>query len=299
MKKKSTLKKKVSRRKSVAAKKKINKKDIIYALAPGGYRPEHLVKKAPASKKGRTAILNKLKKAPHSEAATQRLEIINRPKLFLEGLEFSAIRKLNPHWIAYAGWRNDSPVPVKRFTASVVVPPAPQKKNQVIYIFIGMENQQRILQPVLQWGTSKMGGGQFWSIGTVLAGTQSEQPYYLHDMVPVLAGERLTAVIELTQRTASGCSYNCFFAGKNVTLLPISAIPELKISWATMESYRVENRNEYPPSASVVFTDINVIDINNQLIIPPWNIPDQTGPFGEHATLTRTPEQPDRINLFF
>jgi hypothetical protein len=303
MKKKSNPKKKASTRKGVAGKKKAKKKNATkittYVLAPGGYRPEELVKKAPASKKGRDAHFKKLKKAPDSEAAGKRFALINNAQNFLEELEPARLNSLNPHWMAVTGFRNDSAAPISRFTAKLVVPEAPQKKTQLIYIFLGMENSDRILQPILQWGSSKMGGGQFWSIGSCYAGGQNDPVIFQHEMVPVLIGEELTAVIELTDRTASGCRYNCFFEENNKTLLPTAVIPELKISWVTLESYRVQNRNEYPPPPSVVFTDIKVIDINNNVIKPSWNSPDRTGPFGEHATLTREPGQPDRINLFF
>jgi hypothetical protein len=47
----------------------------------------------------------------------------------------------------------------------LVVPPTPSDTSAIIYLFNGVEPQSgfQIMQPVVQWGNSPAGGGQYWA----------------------------------------------------------------------------------------------------------------------------------------
>ena len=70
-------------------------------------------------------------------------------------------------WIENAQWRNGGSNPIIYFSTKWVVPPAPSASDgQTVFLFNGLQpdNGAHILQPVLQWGPSAAGGGNYWSI---------------------------------------------------------------------------------------------------------------------------------------
>jgi hypothetical protein len=55
--------------------------------------------------------------------------------------------------------------PVTRFTTTWTVPAAPSThSDQTVFLFNGIQNSTMIYQPVLQWGPSGAGGGNFWAV---------------------------------------------------------------------------------------------------------------------------------------
>jgi hypothetical protein len=70
-------------------------------------------------------------------------------------------------WQAYVDWTNTTGTPISLMQATWSVPPPPANvANQTIFLFPGMENiagDVGILQPVLQWGVSHIGGGAYWT----------------------------------------------------------------------------------------------------------------------------------------
>src|SRR5262249_25417780 len=123
-------------------------------------------------------------------------------------------------WIAYADWQNDSGNPVTSFSTTWTVPPEPATKSgQTIFLFNGIDPvdpYQPILQPVLQWGVSAAGGGDFWSVANwyVLGNGQA-----LHTpLVQVNVGQSLEGVMKLTGQAAGKFNYTSEFTGIGTTL---------------------------------------------------------------------------------
>src|SRR5215469_10733241 len=70
-------------------------------------------------------------------------------------------------WITFASWYNHQGKPISYFGTDWNVPPAPTTySGQTLFIFNSIEpaSFDSILQPVLQFGPSAAGGGQFWAI---------------------------------------------------------------------------------------------------------------------------------------
>ena len=75
----------------------------------------------------------------------------------------------------YGGWVEDvyqySPAGTVfgQVTAEMVVPNAPTQWGATVYYFDGLQSSVTsgcgIIQPVLQWGTSPAGGGDYWTVG--------------------------------------------------------------------------------------------------------------------------------------
>jgi len=79
---------------------------------------------------------------------------------------------LSNGWIVYTDWTKPAGRFIKRFATTWIVPPPPLKKSgQKVYLFNGIQSPDNmILQPVLQWGNSAVGGGDFWSVSCWYAG---------------------------------------------------------------------------------------------------------------------------------
>lgn len=57
-----------------------------------------------------------------------------------------------------------------KVTGAWRVPPAPRAQwNQVVFFFNGVANECTLYQPVLQWGNSGHGGGNYWSMSNWIA----------------------------------------------------------------------------------------------------------------------------------
>lgn len=75
----------------------------------------------------------------------------------------------HPGWIGWAGWSNDSGRTLTEIAGSYTVPEDPiQGSGQTIFLFLGMQkahdDTSELFQPVLQWGQSAAGGGEWWGL---------------------------------------------------------------------------------------------------------------------------------------
>src|ERR1700722_14457054 len=113
-----------------------------------------------------------------------------------------------------------------------------------------------ILQPVLQWGASSAGGGNFWSVACWFIDSSGNAFY--HDPVPVNEGDTLVGVMFMTAQSGSSFSYNCFFQGIDNTELVINNISELVVAPETLECYGNQQCSDYPNTS---FTAMAAIDI--------------------------------------
>ena len=99
-------------------------------------------------------------------------------------------------WITYASWSNSTGTPVSSFSTQWYVPPAPiAEDGQIIFLFNGIQNSTMIYQPVLQWGVSAAGGGNYWAVASWYADGQGG-PAFHSDLVRVNPGDLLTRIRE-------------------------------------------------------------------------------------------------------
>jgi hypothetical protein len=158
----------------VSSRKPVRKASPELVLTPGGWRPRekvHQLKKGHhVSGKGGLLRIIETKTGRVVEDLGPILKT-NRSK---EGLKPKIQGKIpglpDSGWIVYADWTNPGPNPIVYFSTKWVVPKAPTSlDNQSIYLFNGLQkmangNGNLLLQPVLQWGTTGVGGGNYWSI---------------------------------------------------------------------------------------------------------------------------------------
>jgi len=187
-------------------------------------------------------------------------------------------------WITYASWTNNTGAPISLFSTKWVVPPAPATQSgQTIFLFNGIQNSGFIYQPVLQWGSSAAGGGNYWAVASWYADGQGG-PAYHSSLVPVSPGDVLTGVMTLTGQSAQGFSYNCDFTGIANTGLPIQNIPQLTWLVETLECYGITKCSDYPATNK---TAMYSIEIQNGKSIPSvgWSVTNSVTDCGQHTLL--------------
>jgi hypothetical protein len=185
-------------------------------------------------------------------------------------------------WITYASWSNGTGTPVSRFATTWVVPPAPSTQSgQTIFLFNGIQNATMIYQPVLQWGPSAAGGGNFWSAASWYADGQTGQSFH-STLVNVNAGDVLVGVMTLTGQSPAGFSYNCEFQGIANTGLPVQNIAELTWCVETLEAYGITRCSDYPDTDKTAMTSIDLRTGATQPNVV-WTVTDSVTDCGQHT----------------
>lgn len=164
-------------------------------------------------------------------------------------------------WITFASWYNSGKRPVAYFTTIWAVPPAPLTfDGQTLFQFNSIEpaSGDAILQPVLQYGYSAAGGGEYWSVGSwYVIGDQA----YFSALTKVVPGQGLTGAITLSAANKQTCSYICQFTEFPATYFPVNQIPELRWCTETLEVYGVDKCSDFPNTPYSEMSGITIANI--------------------------------------
>jgi hypothetical protein len=205
---------------------------------------------------------------------------------------------LDSGWITYCYWNNGSGEPFATFTSAWTVPPAPRVQAnplQTIFLFNGIQNYGRnygILQPILQWGPSKVGGGPYWSIASWYV--TSGGPAFHSPLARVTPGERLVGVMTRTAKHGGEFSYLCEFQNVASTRLPVQKISELVWFNETLEAYQIERCSNYPNTTHTTLAQIH-INKDGGPLRPNWTSANRVADCGQHATAPN----PSEVNIFY
>ena len=187
-------------------------------------------------------------------------------------------------WITYASWSNGTGTPVSRFATSWVVPPVPATSSgQTVFLFNGIQNSTMIYQPVLQWGPSAAGGGDYWAIASWYADGQGGVAFY-SALTQVNPGDVLTGVMTLTGSDTNGYSYDCVFAGIADSDLVITDVEELTWCIQTLEAYSITAPSDYPATNK---TALSAISLATGATYPSvqWAVTNSVTDCGQHTLL--------------
>ena len=167
-------------------------------------------------------------------------------------------------WITYAYWLdNNGFKPITYFSTKWIVPsPPPSSNNQTVFLFNGLSptSCSYILQPVLQWGVSEAGGGDYWTIANWYVSSGTE--YYCDTLIKVSPGTKLQGVMEMTKDSSSLFSYNSYFIvdSSGVTLpgcsLQVNNVVLLDYAFQTLEAYGITACTDYPLDTMIKLTNI-------------------------------------------
>ncbi|KAJ7094122.1 hypothetical protein C8R44DRAFT_890488 [Mycena epipterygia] len=173
-------------------------------------------------------------------------------------------------WVAFASWNNKNPSPISSFNTTWTVPPAPATENgQVIFLFNSIEPsaEDAILQPVLQWGRSAAGGGNYWSIESWCM--YPRQKFYT-PLEQVEVGQTLIGSISLVGQNGSNYTYNSQFDNRAGTWLTVNSTAQLTWATETPEVYGVTNASDFP-AGSTEFSGINLALLSEDVPTVVWH----------------------------
>ncbi|MDP9049498.1 MAG: hypothetical protein M3O31_02075 [Acidobacteriota bacterium] len=241
--------------------------------------------------------------------------VIKRPgasfvmSLTTGSLDSSSENGIPPHdpadatggWVTWGSWRNGTGTPISSFATTWSVPLAPANPaSQLIYFFNGLQNMggSEILQPVLQWGISGAGGGQFWSIASWHVDSQGHA--YCTPSSPVNPGDILTGLMTMTGAFNNGThNYRCEFTGVPGTALMALGTPELTDAEETLEAYGVTAQTEYPGGPSIAMSQIDLRVGGNPAPLA-WAANTMQNPlYGETAVIVSNASPGGKVDLYY
>src|SRR5271165_415509 len=180
---------------SLAMKEAVLSNGNSLVLTPGGYKPAELVHHVPPGTviDGSGGRLRNLASTGEvlADYGPTVVRAAGRPlhPLNVYVPDSKVTPKFGSGWITYASWSNTTGTPVSRMATRWTVPPAPATANgQTVFLFPGIQNSSMIYQPVLQWGLSQAGGGNFWSVASWYADGQTGHSFY-SNLVRVNVGD--------------------------------------------------------------------------------------------------------------
>jgi hypothetical protein len=201
-------------------------------------------------------------------------------------------------WIVYAGWNNDTGQPISSFRTTWVVPPPPTTQSgQTIFLFNGIQNSTMIYQPVLQWGPSAAGGGNYWTVASWYADGQTGQSFH-SSLVPVNPGDVLIGVMTLTGRSGANFNYSCSFEGIANTTLPIQNVQELTWAVETLEAYGITACSDYP---NTYVTAMQAISLQTGTANPniTWAPVNAVTDCGQHIDVVSNSATSGEVDLYY
>jgi hypothetical protein len=144
------------------------------------------------------------------------------------------------------------------------VPSNPSSNGALIYLFNGIEPLERswVLQPVLQYGRSNAGGGNYWAIASWLV---SSNGYAFHSPLgTVRPGDSIFGYTRMTT-TSGSTQYWGVVADDTTTGLSAwitASSSGLHWTWAfaaVLEAYNVTSCTQFPSNGRAVFSN-SVVD---------------------------------------
>ncbi|KAF8902207.1 hypothetical protein CPB84DRAFT_1746713 [Gymnopilus junonius] len=170
-------------------------------------------------------------------------------------------RDLPMGYLAYAYWLNDSPNPISFFGTNWNVPPIPASwDGQLLYWFNGLEpaTGDAILQPVLQYGVSPAGGGEFYSVASWWL---VDNNVFHTDITQVAPGTFLQGQMTLTGTSTSGgvttYSYESTFVGIPASTISATSTEALNWAFEALEIYTTVSLSDLP-TGNTVFSKVDL-----------------------------------------
>lgn len=175
-------------------------------------------------------------------------------------------------WAAYTVWQ--AGIVMDSYGGIWSVPPTPSVKAvQTLFLFTGFQNSffaanaagVSIIQPVLQWGTSAAGGGQYWAIASWFVG--GAHTVY-SDLKQVSTGDTIVGNMTLNASTQKWAIVtNDTTSGVTTSISVSTQVTEID-AFVTLEVYGVTACGDYP-NGSDTFSDL-FITASGKQVTPRW-----------------------------
>jgi hypothetical protein len=168
-------------------------------------------------------------------------------------------------WIEYGSFDGQD---FDTFNGYWPVPTAPSASDgQIVYIFTGLENGagDEIIQPVLQWGTTPAGGGNYWALASWWV-TSFGQALW-SSLVQTQAGATVYGTMKMT--SPGNWTIVSNVQGGQSTTLKVGNVDPQAMSTVTLECYQMTGCTDYPASGSTTFTGLSLTD-GGSPVSPTW-----------------------------
>lgn len=201
-------------------------------------------------------------------------------------------------WISYAFWNNKTGNAITSFSTMWIVPPLPASNSgQTIFLFNGIQNSSMIFQPVLQYGPSAAGGGNYWSVASWYVDGQGG-PAYHSQLIKVNPGDVLAGIMRLTGSGPTGFDYSCEFQGIPNASLPIQNVQQLTWCAETLEAYGITSPNDYPATQESVFQGISIQTGGIRPAVS-WTAVDAVTDCGQRCVVVSNSASNGEIDIFY
>jgi hypothetical protein len=169
---------------------------------------------------------------------------------------------------------------ISYFVSKFVVPPAPTDVTGqlLVYYFPSLtpSNNGQILQPVLQYGVSPAGGGDFWAISSWLVDSSNNS--FHSPLVQVNPGESILGAMHGIPPCQGGhCTsweVSATVLGDPTRLTTLNTDGEnanyVNVQAGVLEAYHVPSCAGFP-TGGVPFTTLILEDSTGNLVTPTWN----------------------------
>lgn len=194
------------------------------------------------------------------------------PHFAFHGPRRAAVTTWERNWIS-SHWFSSTPV--GSMTARFAVPPAPSKNGAILFYFPATQPRsgRLILQPVLQWGPSQVGGGDYWAVSNWFC--QYDGHCRFSPLLRVDPGDTLLGTMS-SSCTGATCDWAVVTKNETTgatTKLQVTGVTDSFTSHfgGTIESWGVTTCQQYPPTGRVVFEDIAMADRSGAAMTPLWS----------------------------
>ncbi len=197
----------------------------------------------------------------HYDACPEK-PIITRPSVLTE----SAAVPAGNGWVEASRW--DLPLSssdnIDYMSGTWTVPSYPSENGATIFIFNGIEPQDDaegwILQPVLQYGASAAGGGNYWAIASWLVGNDYA---FFSPLETVYPGNSIFGYTELLSTSGSTLYWTVSVKDKTTGVYSFINVHGSVQHWtwafaAVLEAYNVTSCSQFPANDRVTFNNSTV-----------------------------------------
>lgn len=236
-----------------------------HVIAPGGLRHRSTTHHIGASE----AV------QPRSEGGLRKISAAGAEDLEDLGATRGATPQTpkGPGWVAFASWAA-SEGPIQSYRGSFEVPPAPEAESgQTLFLFLGLQKSaddgSELFQPVLQWGQSAAGGGEFWGVSCwYLNGGQ----LVFSALTAVEPGDRIDVRTERIEEQGVALWESCAEVAASGKASRLRVMGELELGWSctALEAYADAMQcRDYPASPAVRFSGLALESASGPLT-PAW-----------------------------
>jgi len=192
------------------------------------------------------------------------------------------------HGAAWKAWTEylDSSL-ITNLVSQWKVPDTPQQQsNQILYYWNGIEptDNQAVIQPVLQWGSTPAGGGRYWALSSWFV--SGSHGYFFTKLVRAQSGNTITGTLTLLANGTWFVSGKVVESGLETSYVYNPYTKDWTYAYEVLEAYNVDEKCIlYPASGALDFNGIEV-EAGGKPVTPKWLPKTQTASCGESFTVS-------------